>query len=112
LYRNDLPRGNHWLNLKLVGTRANRTAIGATVRVTARIYGRRVTQTRVISSQDTFGGHNSLRVHVGLGDATVVERLEIDWPGGAREVREAIAADRFLLITEGTPAPGVQAGGR
>jgi len=109
LFRNDLAPGNHWLNLKLVGTSANRSGIGARVRVTAVIGGRRITQTRVVSSQDTFNGHNSLRVHVGLGDARVAERIEVTWPGGAQDLHLEVAADRFLLLTQGAATPGEQA---
>lgn len=109
LYRNELAPGHHWLNLKLVGTRANRAGIGASVRVTAVIGGRRITQTRVVSSQDTFNGHNSLRVHVGLGDAATAERIEVTWPGGARDRYDGVPADRFLLVTEGAASLGEQA---
>jgi hypothetical protein len=109
LFRNELAPGNHWLNLKLVGTGANRAGIGARVRVTAVIGGGRVTQTRVISSQDTFNGHNSLRVHLGLGDAATAERVEITWPGGARDEYRGVGANRFLLATEGAATLGEQA---
>lgn len=108
LFRNALAPGNHWLNLKLVGARANRAGIGARVRVTAVIGGNRVTQTRVISTQDTFNGHNSLRVHVGLGDAEVAERIEITWPGGARDEYQAVRANQFLLATQGVATLGEQ----
>jgi hypothetical protein len=109
LHRNDLPPGNHWLNLRLVGTKANRAAIGATVKVTARLFGRTVTQTRVVSAQNTFNGHNSFRVHVGLGDAPTAEVIEVIWPGGARDRYTGVAANRFLLLTEGSPTLANQA---
>jgi hypothetical protein len=73
------------------------------------IGGGRVTQTRVISSQDTFNGHNSLRVHLGLGDAATAERVEITWPGGARDEYRGVGANRFLLATEGAATLGEQA---
>ena len=101
LYRNDLAAGNHWLELRLVGTTSNRAGIGARVRATATIGGRRITQLREVSAQNTFNGHNSLRVHLGFGRAAVAESVEILWPSGTVDRHANVALDRILIATEG-----------
>lgn len=101
LYRNDLDNGNHWIRLKLTGVASNRSGIGAKVHAKAEIGGMPVWQFREVSSQNSFNGHNSLFVHVGLGDATRVDSLVIDWPSGHTDVFTAIEPDRFISVIEG-----------
>ncbi len=89
LYRNDLAPGRHWLGVRLTGTVSNRAAIGARIRVRATIGGQPVWQMREVSAQNTFDGHSALELHVGLGDATIVDSLEIHccrWRGRAPPV--------------------------
>lgn len=100
LYRNQ-GNNNHWLTIKLVGTLANRSAIGAKVRVTAIINGVQVTQMREISAQSAYCGQNDLRAHFGLGDA-VITSVIVDWPSATPdEVFTDISANQFLTIVEG-----------
>lgn len=68
----------------LVGANSNRSAIGAKVFMTATIYGSSVTQMTEVSSQTGggAGGQNSIKVHFGLGDATTIDELRIEWPSG------------------------------
>ena len=101
LYRNDLAGSNHWLELTLVGTTSNRAGIGARVRATATIGGKRVTQLREVSTQNTFNGHSSVRVHFGFGGATVAESIEIFWPSGTVDRHANVALDRIAVATEG-----------
>ena len=101
LYRNDLDAGNHWLKIHLIGTASNRAAIGARVRVKATLGGQAVWQLREVSSQNSFNGHNSLAVHVGLAEATRVDSLEITWPSGQVDVYTNVDVDQFLVATEG-----------
>ncbi len=82
LLRNDYAGANGWLKLKLVGQKSNWAAIGARVWIKATIDGDSVWQTRDISAQNTFLGHNSFEVHFGLKNASVVEALRIEWPSG------------------------------
>jgi hypothetical protein len=105
LYRNDTASANHWLILDLVGTASNRSAIGATVWVRATIAGQGVWQHREVSAQNTFNGQHALAVHVGLGDAAVVDTLRIEWPSGGVDVATGLAADRRIRVEEGvTPS--------
>ena len=94
--------GNHWLNVKLVGTRSNRAAIGAEIRVElATPDGKKESRYRIISSGSSFGG-NGLATTIGLGQATSVTTLEIHWPtSGLRQAFHNVPADRALEITEG-----------
>ena len=103
LFRNDLTNGDdtHWLNVTLTGTESNRSAIGASVFVKAMIDGKSVWQRREVSSQNAFCGHNSFRLHFGLGDATLVDSLVIHWPLGQQEAYTDLKPDQFLQITEG-----------
>jgi hypothetical protein len=101
-YRNDLSNNNHWVKLKLVGTNSNRDGIGAKIRAKATINGNAYWQLREASSQNTFCGQNSAEIHFGLGDATIIDSLKIEWPLGLVEVRTNIAVNQLLTMTEGT----------
>lgn len=96
LLRND-TRGGHWIAVSLTGTSSNRSAIGA--RVTIEAGGRR--QVAEVRSGGSYLSHNDMRVHFGLGDATVVDRLTIRWPLGRLESVQALGADRFYSAVEG-----------
>ncbi len=100
LYRNDTNNGNTWLNVTCVGTVSNKAAIGAKVRAKAVINGQSVWQMREILAQNTFNGHNSLRAHFGLGDATTIDTLRIEWPSGIMEEMTGIQPNVFMTVTE------------
>lgn len=106
LLKNETANGNHWLKIQCTGVRSNRSGVGAKLRVTAVIGGKRLTQRRAIETQNTFMGHNSLEVHFGLGDAQTAESLEIEWPSGVRDRLTNVAADRTIQVREGE-SPGV-----
>jgi hypothetical protein len=84
--------------MQLVGTRANRSAIGA--RVDVHLGSRRLVDE--VRSGGSFCSQNDLRIHVGLGAATRVDRIEITWPGNATEVLDAVDADQLVVIREGS----------
>ncbi|MBV6430515.1 MAG: hypothetical protein IANPNBLG_00629 [Bryobacteraceae bacterium] len=98
LLRNDTSGGNHWLKVKLVGTKSNRGAIGA--RVTCH-YGER-RQAQEVLSQASFYSSNDRRLHFGLGRETVAS-LDVRWPSGLTQSFPKLAVDRILTITEGKP---------
>jgi hypothetical protein len=107
LYRLDTRGGNHWLTLRLVGTRSNRSAIGA--RVACRAGG--ATQVDEVRGGGSYASQSDLRVHFGLGAATRVDRLEVRWPSGLREEWLEQPADRVLTLTEGSGRPAKEPGG-
>jgi hypothetical protein len=98
LFTLDSPADAHWLVLKLVGTRSNRSAIGARARlVTAD--GRQVQEVR---GGGSYYSQNDQRVHFGMGDSTRIERLEIRWPNGLEEVWTDVGIDRIVTLKEGS----------
>jgi hypothetical protein len=96
LLRNDMSGNNRSLKVKLVGTKSNRSAIGA--RVIAR-YGGKV-QARELLSQSSFYSVDDSRLHFGLGSADKAD-LEIRWPTGAIEKIPNVAAGAIVTIREG-----------
>ncbi len=96
LLRNDVSGNDHWIKVKLIGTKSNRSAIGA--RVTAH-YGGKL-QTQEVLSQASFYSANDLRIHFGLG---AVQRVDFDirWPSGGTERIPNVPADHLITIREG-----------
>ena len=97
LFRNQ-GNGNHWIKFRLTGTAANRSAIGAKVRVRATVGGRMMWQMREVIATATSG--NDLRPNFGLGDATVAEEVRIEWPSGNVTVLTHLPADQVVGVTE------------
>ncbi len=97
LYENQIGELSHWLVVELEGTASNRSAIGARVRVVAGGH----SQIREITSGSGNFSQNSLPAEFGLGDAAVVDTLEIRWPLGLVERATDVAADQVLQVTEG-----------
>jgi len=88
----------HWLQLKLIGTRSNRDAVGASVRLaTARGW-----QTRYVSAGSAYLSGQSLVQHFGLGDATRAATVEVAWPSGLLTVLHDLPADHRFVVVEGT----------
>ncbi len=98
LLKNTNASGNHWFTVKLTGTKSNRSAIGAKVRMEA---GGRV-QTGVVLSQSGYYSCNDPRVHFGLRTAAIVDRLEVTWPGGQVEMWRSLPADKIFSAVEGS----------
>lgn len=102
LYENTTLAGrNNWVNIKCAGTTSNRSAIGAKLRLKATIKGKTVWQLREISAQNTFQGQNDLRVHFGLGDATVIDSLVIEYLGGTKDIYTNLMINHFYKTSEG-----------
>jgi enediyne biosynthesis protein E4 len=96
LLRNDIRGSNHWLKVKLVGTKSNRSAIGARVLVR---YGKKI-QAQAVTSQSSFYSANDMRLHFGLGAETAAD-VEVHWPNGGVETFKAISANQIVTIEEG-----------
>src|SRR5437879_1884311 len=104
LLHNSGGNGSHFLNFKLVGTKSNRDAMGARVRVLAGS----LSQIREIAGGGSYLSQSDLRAHFGLGKATRAESVEVKWPSGQRQVFHDVEADRFYLIEEGKDQLGQQ----
>ncbi len=96
LLRNDVSGGGHWLKVKLIGVKSNRSAIGA--RVTAHYGGKK--QAQEVLSQASFYSASDLRLHFGLGAADNAA-LEIRWPNGGREKIASVSANQLITVREG-----------
>jgi len=96
LYRNTVVPGRHWIEFQLEGTRSNRSAIGAEVRVFWS--GRQ--QLQEVSGGSGFCAQNQRRLHFGLGAATAVDRVEIHWPSGRNQIIPAPAVDQIHKVQE------------
>src|SRR5687767_14092250 len=90
LYRGQPDSTNHWIAFKLVGTRSNRSAIGAEVTIES---GEHV-QRRVVDGGSGFASQNDRRPHFGLGKREWVDRVIVEWPSGARQVLSRPTIDR------------------
>jgi hypothetical protein len=97
LLRNDYSGANHWIAIALEGTRSNRSAIGATVRLTA---GGR-TRAQAVLSASSYYSHDDLRLHFGLGSAVAADTIEVRWPDGQTEVLHDVRGGRVVTIKEG-----------
>lgn len=97
LLRNDVKGESHWVKVKLIGTKSNRSAIGA--RVTAR-YGGKV-QAQEVLSQASYYSANDLRLHFGLGESSKVD-LEVRWPNGGTERFASVTANHLVTVREGS----------
>ena len=96
--RNETETSHHWLQLQLRGTRVNRDAVGARVRVVAG----ELVQIDEVHSGRGYQSHFGSRLHFGLGARTGVERIEVRWPGGLNETWRDVAADQLVTLTEGS----------
>ncbi|HEY9230386.1 MAG TPA: CRTAC1 family protein, partial [Gemmatimonadaceae bacterium] len=99
LYRDRPDSANHWIAFSLVGTRSNRSAIGAEVVLEAA----GTKQRRVVDGGMGFASQNDRRPHFGLGRAEWVDRVVIHWPSGTQQVLVNPAVDRVHVVTERRP---------
>ena len=97
ILRNDGGNRNNWITLELRGTRSNRLALGARVKVVTG----KLAQVDEVRSGGSYLSQNDLRLHFGLGKAERVDRVEIRWLSGKTEVLQNLAARSFYSVKEG-----------
>ena len=95
--RNKGLPGRHWVSFELAGTKTNRLAINARIKITAG----GMTQTSQVLSGASYLSQNDLRQHFGLGSATKIDSVEIDWPSGTVDKMTNLEADKFYSVLEG-----------
>jgi len=101
LLRNVVSNSNHWLGLKLIGgPKSPRDAVGAKVFLTAG----GAKQRADVLSGGSYGSSSDPRVHFGLGAASSIEKLEIQWPSGLHQVLALPRVNAFFRIAEGQEA--------
>ncbi len=97
ILRNESPRENHWLQVRLTGVKTNRDGVGARVKLVAGD----LTLVDEVHSGRGYQSHSGMRLHFGLGKRTRVDRLEIRWIGGGVDVIEDLPVDRMIAVVEG-----------
>ena len=95
--RNPGLPGRHWVSLELAGTKSNRLAIGARLKIVAG----GMTQTDEIHSGGSYLSQNDLRAHFGLGSATKIDSVEVRWPSGVVDTLKDLTADKGYAVLEG-----------
>jgi len=90
-------RLNRWITLKLIGTKSNRSAIGARVTITAA----GLKQMAEVKSGGSYLSQSDLRIHFGLGKAKRADEVVVRWPSGLTESFKNLETNRFYLVTEG-----------
>jgi hypothetical protein len=96
VYRDYPDSTNHWIAFQLVGTRSNRSAIGAEVVLESGD----LTQRRIVDGGSGFASQNDRRLHFGLGHREWVDRVVIHWPSGMQQIVTRPAVDHFVTVTE------------
>jgi hypothetical protein len=97
LFENMGRSQNHWASFKMVGTKSNRD--GAHAQLTLKAKGAR--QTATVRAGSSYLSSSDRRVYFGLGKATKIEEVTVQWPSGARDVLKNLSADSFYTVTEG-----------
>ncbi|MEO8429537.1 MAG: CRTAC1 family protein, partial [Verrucomicrobiota bacterium] len=101
ILRNDSPTQNHWIGVRLRGTRSNRDGIGARIKIVAGD----LTQIDEVHSGRSYQSNYGMCPHFGLGQRKKIDRIEVRWIGGGTDIVENVEVDRLLTITESKPAP-------
>jgi len=96
IWMNDSPGAGHWLELSLHGTKSNRNGIGAKIRIVAAGQA----QFNHVTTASGYASSSAGPVHFGLGEAKVVDEIEIRWPSGVRQTLKNVPADQVLQVTE------------
>jgi hypothetical protein len=95
--RNHGIPGTHWASFELTGTKSNRLALNARIKIVAA----GVTQSSEIHSGGSYLSQSDLRVHFGLGSAQKIDLVEINWPSGRIDKLSNLDADKFYSVLEG-----------
>lgn len=98
LFRNSAENGNTWLGVRLAGSPSSRDGAGAKIRLSA---GSLVSHAQAIGGR-SYCSAQDLRFLFGLGKSATVERLEVAWLSGKRQVFKALPGNRYLLLAEST----------
>jgi enediyne biosynthesis protein E4 len=97
ILRNLSETGNHWILLKLVGTKSNRMGIGAQIHITTEDG---ASQWNEVTTAVGYTASSDSRVHFGLGKNRLIKDVEIRWPSGIKQVLHEVASDQILTVEE------------
>jgi hypothetical protein len=96
VWMNDSPDHNHWLELKLQGTKSNRDGIGARIKIVTK-HGSQYNQ---MSTSSGYASSSAGPVHFGLGADAAVDLVEIRWPSGIVQQLKNVVADKIVTVKE------------
>src|SRR5207248_11377320 len=103
LLRCDSPGGAHWIKVRTIGTKSNRSGIGARLRCVTQPPDESGPHQQIdeVRSGGGYLSQSDLRVHFGLGKAARVELLEVRWPSGQVDTLKNVDADQVIYVEEG-----------
>ena len=103
LIRCDSSNKNNWIKIRTIGTKSNRSGIGARIKCVTHLPGEKNPHSQIdeVRSGGSYFSQNDLRVHFGIGKAYKVELLEIRWPSGLVETLKDIKPNQVILVKEG-----------
>ncbi len=96
ILRNRTTNTNHWIVLKLVGTKSNRDGLGTKIKITTSLGA----QFNVATTAVGYNSSSDKRIHFGLGGASAIDKIELAWPSGIKQTLTHIKADQILTVTE------------
>jgi hypothetical protein len=97
VFHNTTRNTNHWILLKLVGTKSNRMGIGAKIRL---VTADGLTEYNHVTTSTGYACSSDSRVHFGLGPSAVAKEIEVTWPSGIHQFLRGVAGDRVFEVTE------------
>jgi len=99
VFLNETKNSNHRVLFRVIGTKSNRGAIGARLRVTTP----KMTQIDEVRAGGSYNSTNDPRLHFGLGSEATMTKVEILWPSGLRQEFSGLAAHAIYEIQDGEP---------
>jgi hypothetical protein len=104
LIRCDSHTGNNWIKVRTIGTKSNRSGIGARIKCVTAVAGESKPHEQIeeVRSGGGYFSQSDLRVHFGLGRATKVDLLEIRWPSGQVDTLKDIQPNQLIFVKEGS----------
>ena len=104
LLRCDLRSGNNWIKVRTIGTKSNRSGIGARLKCVTKIAGEAKAHEQIdeVRSGGGYFSQNDLRVHFGLGKAEKVDLLEVRWPSGQIDTMKDVKPNQVVYVKEGS----------
>lgn len=103
LLRCDSKLNNNWIKVRTIGTKSNRSGIGARLKCVTHLPGDTKPHQQIdeVRSGGGYFSQNDLRVHFGLGKATKVDLLEVRWPSGQVDTVKDVAVNQVVFVKEG-----------
>jgi hypothetical protein len=103
LLRCDSKLANNWIKVRTIGTKSNRSGIGARIACVTHVPGESKPHRQIdeVRSGGSYISQNDLRIHFGIGKAEQVDLLEIRWPSGQVDTIKDVKANRQIFVKEG-----------